>query len=123
MKTTTKTFYFKTGVNTNLYPNSPSNIPFDCEIPNGYAENVTFKYACDNPNLEVGNSVICCEIKNSKLLSKFAYFQIYGKTVQCQKVLELMDNDFSYQDALNEVLLTFPEISKEILEKELNLYI
>lgn len=41
-----KTFYFATGVNTAIYPNSPGNIPFDCDnVP----ERAKFEFACDSP--------------------------------------------------------------------------
>lgn len=78
-----KTFYFNTGVKIQDNPhikggidsgNGTVVIPFDCEdVP----ENATFKYACDNPKLIEGDDkVIVREIKNSQLLSKYAYFII-----------------------------------------------
>lgn len=45
------------------------------------------------------------------------------KTIQCTKVLQLMDEDFSYEKALNTVLAMYPEIIKSELEIELSKYI
>jgi len=45
------------------------------------------------------------------------------KSSACSKVLQLMDNDFEYQKALAKVLSANKELSKEVIEKELNLYI
>lgn len=78
-----KTFHFNTGVKIWVNPhikggidsgNGTVVIPFDCDnVP----ENSTFMYACDNPNLENdNNNVICREIFNSGLLSKYAYFKL-----------------------------------------------
>lgn len=45
------------------------------------------------------------------------------KSNACSKVLQLMDNDFSYQKALKTVLKADKRLSKEKLEKELDIYI
>jgi hypothetical protein len=76
------TFYFNTGVS--IRSGSPlckgqvwsSNgvklIPFECtDVP----DDVTFKFACDNPNLYPNSGFLVREIHNSTLVSKFAYFQ------------------------------------------------
>lgn len=69
--TAAKTFYFATGVNTNIYPNSPAFIPFECEnVPDGS----TFKFACDNPNLYPDSGYFVAPIVGGGLLSKYAYF-------------------------------------------------
>jgi hypothetical protein len=45
------------------------------------------------------------------------------KSNECKQVLQLMDNDFSYQDALAKVLNKNRNIDKKELEIELNNYI
>jgi hypothetical protein len=45
------------------------------------------------------------------------------KTPQCSKVLQLMDQDLSYCEALKNVLLENKEINKKDLETELNIFI
>lgn len=68
-----KTFYFATGVDTRIYPNSPAFIPFECEnVPEG----AKFQFACDNPNLEPEKKYFVAPIIGGKLLSKYAYFYI-----------------------------------------------
>ena len=79
-----RTFRFGTGVkasfnripNTEIDSNGVQYFTFDCEnVPEGS----TFLYACDSPDLEIGNaSVIVREIHNSHLLSKYAYFRTKG---------------------------------------------
>jgi hypothetical protein len=46
-----------------------------------------------------------------------------AKSNGCKKVLQLMDNDISYQSALKKVLRDDKRLSKKKLEKELNEYI
>lgn len=82
-----KTFYFNTGVRPyNFNPPvkiTPGHvmhgdvmvIPFDCEnVP----DNAVFMFTCDNPKLKEADypNVIVREIFNSKLVSKYAYFQV-----------------------------------------------
>ena len=45
------------------------------------------------------------------------------KSVACSKVLQLMDQDYSYQKALNQVLKSDKRLNKKKLETELNNYI
>ena len=45
------------------------------------------------------------------------------KSKQCAKVLQLMDEDFTYSKALKKVLSENPKTNKTELEKELNIYI
>jgi len=45
------------------------------------------------------------------------------KSAACSQVLQLMDKDYSYQDALKKVLAENPAIKKADLEKELDIYI
>lgn len=46
------------------------------------------------------------------------------KSELCSKVLRLMDEDFTYPEALNRVLKRFPSmVTRQELERELNLYI
>ena len=45
------------------------------------------------------------------------------KSKECSEVLQMMDNDFSYCEALNTVLNSNNELSKEKLEIELDKYI
>lgn len=45
------------------------------------------------------------------------------KSREASKVLQLMDNDFSYKQALETVLSDNPTIHRESLENELNRYI
>jgi len=46
-----------------------------------------------------------------------------GKSKAVTKVLRLMDNDYSYSQALKIVLLEDKRLNKKTLEKELNKYI
>jgi hypothetical protein len=48
---------------------------------------------------------------------------IKSKSKYAKKVLQLMDNDFSYNQALMIVLTENPRLSKKRLQKELDLYI
>lgn len=45
------------------------------------------------------------------------------KSPACKKVLQLMDCDIEYMEALQIVLSEFPDVSVVELEKELDLYI
>lgn len=45
------------------------------------------------------------------------------KSKAASKVLKLMDNDYSYSEALKEVLKSDKRINKKRLEKELDKYI
>tara|TARA_R110002167_G_scaffold281728_1_gene487036 strand:+ start:803 stop:1207 length:405 start_codon:yes stop_codon:yes gene_type:complete len=45
------------------------------------------------------------------------------KTPACKKVLQLMDQDFSYSKALKKVLLENNKVKKQDLETELNIFI
>lgn len=45
------------------------------------------------------------------------------KSNACKKVLQLMDKNYSYQNALKEVLKNDKRLSKKNLEKELSYYI
>lgn len=45
------------------------------------------------------------------------------KSKACSKVLNLMDNDYSYSKALKKVLQEDKRLSKAKLEKELSIYI
>ncbi|MGK0413218.1 MAG: hypothetical protein ACJA1B_001420 [Polaribacter sp.] len=65
-------------------------------------ENVTFAYS-DSPIM----------IKSIEIL----------KTLQCSKVLQLMDQDFSYCESLKNVLLENKDVNKKDLETELNIFI
>jgi len=81
-------FYFNTGVKPQNITSFPYEyhkrvgnvirgtllIPFECDAP----ENATFLYACDNPKLPASdaNNIKVCEIFNSNLLSKYAYFRV-----------------------------------------------
>lgn len=80
--TTTKTFYFNTGVKYFDYPylcageverGGTKQIPFDCaDVP----DNATFQFACDNPNLYPDSGYIVREMSNTSMCSKYAYFSI-----------------------------------------------
>lgn len=90
MKTkNTKTFHFDTGVKFDpSYPDIKGHkwvpaaggglvkvIPFDCDnVPDG----ATFMFACDydDQTEALQSDVIVREIKNSALMSKYAYFRI-----------------------------------------------
>lgn len=81
-------FYFDTGVRPNHFATPPIiaregqvvkggtiQIPFECDdVPIGS----TFLYACDGQKEEI-NGIIKREIKNSVLISKFAYFRLPSK--------------------------------------------
>ena len=45
------------------------------------------------------------------------------KSKEASSVLQLMDKDYTYQEALNKVLKDNPKINKTNLEKELDIYI
>jgi hypothetical protein len=45
------------------------------------------------------------------------------KSIAASKVLQLMDKDYSYQNALKEVLKNDKRLSKKKLEKELEIYV
>ena len=45
------------------------------------------------------------------------------KTPECSKVLQLMDKDYTYEEALKKVLREDPYVSRGTLEIELNKYI
>lgn len=78
-------FFFDTGVRPNPFAKPPIQpgkgqilkgetiqIPFECEnVPNGSV----FLYACDGQKPET-DGIIKREIKNSVLVSKFAYFRL-----------------------------------------------
>jgi fatty acid-binding protein DegV len=49
--------------------------------------------------------------------------QTPAKSKAASKVLQLMDKDFSYQEALKTVLSSDKRLNKRELEKELNIYI
>lgn len=49
--------------------------------------------------------------------------EIKWKSDECSQVLCLMDEDYSYQEALEIVLTQNPHRDREDLEKELELYI
>lgn len=74
-----QTFYFDTGVRTELHllckgqviRGGTKQIPFRCEdVPEG----ATFKFACDNPNLPEAEKMIVREIESEGLCSRYAYF-------------------------------------------------
>lgn len=79
-KSQLKTFYFDTGVKVNhdtvmmpgqiVSSNFVKLIPFDCE---GVPKGAVFKFACDEtpPHCE---HLLKFEIKNSSLVSKYAFF-------------------------------------------------
>jgi hypothetical protein len=46
-----------------------------------------------------------------------------GKSKAVSKVLRLMDNDYSYSEAIKIVLLEDKRLNKKSLERELNKYI
>lgn len=56
---------------------------------------------------------------NSNVMAK----KTKKKSRACSKVLQLMDNDYSYGSALKKVLSEDKRLSKERLEKELAMYI
>lgn len=64
-------------------------------------------------------------INNKDLLTKnfIAVEKTKHKSIACSKVLQLMDNDFKYQDALKAVLAEDASLNKQALETELNNYI
>lgn len=80
-------------------------------------------------NKDSTNNNLICAIANTffvetypQIVTKFQIFETNQKTKPCQTALQLMDEDLTYQEALNKTLLMFPEISKENLVAELNLY-
>ena len=61
--------HIKGGINSG---NGTVVIPFDClDVP----KDAKFMFACDSKDLEK-NDLICREIHNSELLSKYAYFSV-----------------------------------------------
>lgn len=78
---TLQEFLFNTGVKFGVNPYMDKNyrmqsngtmvIPFYCEnVPEG----AVFLFACDNPKLKEYSKLLVREIKNSLLVSKYAYF-------------------------------------------------
>ena len=80
-----KTFYFNTGVkpfnHLPAVPVMPGNviragtiqIPFDCEeVPDG----AVFLYGCDTIKPGLDKSVIYREMKNTNMVSKYAFFRV-----------------------------------------------
>jgi len=45
------------------------------------------------------------------------------KSPECSEVLQLMDKDFTYSEALKQVLNKYKNLKKEDLEKEIDFYI
>lgn len=58
-----------------------------------------------------------------KKTSKLVRVSKVKKSLACSKVLQLMDQDYSYQKALNLVLRNDKRLNKVKLENELNYYI
>lgn len=76
-------FYFNTGVKfdhtrklfaDHVWRNGTMQIPFECEAP----ENAELLFCCGNPNLPESklSHVVVCEIHNSSMVSKYAYFRV-----------------------------------------------
>lgn len=65
------------------------------------------------------------EIKQSKKYEehKKEIFLINGKSKEASNVLKLLDNDYSYKEAMEKTLQSFKNISKRDLEIELDIYI
>lgn len=65
------------------------------------------------------------EIKQSKKYEehKKEIFLINGKSKEASNVLKLLDNDYSYKEAMEKTLQNFKNISKRDLEIELDIYI
>ena len=68
------------------------------------------------------------DFPNSNVLIDHNLIQIWRcatktKSEECRQVLQLMDKDFSYIEALTKVITENKLISKSFLEKELDLYI
>ena len=47
-------------------------IPFEADAP----KDAKLAFLSDSPDLDKGNKLLKCEVKNSKLISKFAYFNV-----------------------------------------------
>jgi hypothetical protein len=47
-------------------------IPFEANAP----KDSKLAFLSDSPDLDKGNELLKCEVKNSKLKSKFAYFNV-----------------------------------------------
>jgi len=56
-------------------------------------------------------------------MTTFQIENLKEKSSECSKVLQLMDDDYSYLDALSWVLSQHPKIDKQALETELANYI
>lgn len=65
------------------------------------------------------------EIKQSKKYEEYKkeIFLKNGKSKEASNVLKLLDNDYSYKEAMEKTLQSFKNISKRDLEIELNIYI
>lgn len=95
--------------------------------------NMKFNYLYGEPITHIRISKIVTEIKVIENLQKQLEKGLKGvakkttaklkKSVACSQVLKLMDKDFSYQKALNEVLKSDKRLNKKKLETELNNYI
>ncbi len=133
-----KTYYFNTGVmyGTNPYldkhahrsPNNVMTIPFDCEdVP----ENAKPLYCCDNPDLNAksrqlksflknNEEVIVREIFNTKLCSKYVYFQLPKE----EEILTIEDKKQALSWSINgfdlQTIADHFKISKDQLKNCLN---
>lgn len=75
-------FKFNTGVNIKDYPNNIKGgvvsgngtivIPFEADAP----KEAKLAFLSDCPDLDKNNKLLKCEVKNTKMRSKFAYFHI-----------------------------------------------
>ena len=93
-----KTFYFNTGV-TAPYLNNLSKgqvvkggtmqIPFD--VPDSVPDNAVLKCLCDNKDLYP--ELLCVEVSNTSMVSKYAFFFVNQKQDKFMKVTtEVMIN-------------------------------
>ena len=91
---------------------------------NDFAEKMELKIYSLCENLDYQNSSrMSYNIHLLRLFIKeLNEFEIQ-KSSQCSQVLNLMDKDFSYSDALKFVLKNNPQTHKKSLEIELNKYI
>ena len=85
-------FYFNTGVSTKNHPNNVEGgivrgngtivVPFEADAP----KDAKLVFLSDYSDLDKHNELLKCEVKNTKLKSKFAYFNI-NVTKNCKNLL------------------------------------
>tara|TARA_R110000772_G_scaffold263527_1_gene383325 strand:+ start:369 stop:683 length:315 start_codon:yes stop_codon:yes gene_type:complete len=81
------------------------------EVSSYFNDNI---YSKDGDNYKITHPVWTKDLKAVRVEKR--------KSLECSKVLQLMDQDLSYSDALKTVLME-KDVNQKDLENELNIYI